>query len=245
MKLKPFIRRHENKLIVGGISFAVIGTAVLSSVAAYKIAKKAGGENPKKVWKESKKTFLKTYIVPYIPTVALTGATTAAVAITNNRYTKKIAAVESVATAATVALNSYKESIAENLKESDRVKVEQGSLKKQLTHAKNDPIVIADDETDVLMYEPLTGRYFRSTRQIVDTAVNRVNAEIINGWYWAKLNDFFLYIGAPELDTCEMGENVGWSTEYLLQVGYGSVVAPNGKPALVLEYASAPKPYQR
>lgn len=91
-------------------------------------------------------------------------------------------------------------------------------------------------DEDTLFYDYMSGRYFWSTRNTIDAAVNKVNYEV-NDEMACSLNTFYYYIG---LDPIGMGEDFGWITDKLLSVSYGSRLTEDTKSAVVLQMDTSP-----
>ena len=92
---------------------------------------------------------------------------------------------------------------------------------------------------DTLVYDTLSGRYFRSSMNSIESAVNSINKSLLND-YIMTLNEFYNELGVP---TIGAGSLIGWkSDKELLEVSFESDVDQNGNPYLVLSYKNRPVP---
>lgn len=107
-----------------------------------------------------------------------------------------------------------------------------------------DPVsahTIYDTGTGVwLCYDSLSGRYFRSSSDHIERAVNRFNNYILTHQAGKSYNDLFYEI-SPVFSDIEFGKDVGWGYEKgVVDIRYSTHRADNGEPCLVLEYRIPP-----
>jgi hypothetical protein len=81
-----------------------------------------------------------------------------------------------------------------------------------------------------------TDRYFTSDMESLRKAVNDFNAKVINDTY-ASLSEFYWLIG---LDSTSESDNIGWSTDKLLEVDFTGVLDKNGQPGIALDFRVKP-----
>lgn len=99
-----------------------------------------------------------------------------------------------------------------------------------------DTQVIVTGTGEHLCYDDHSGRYFKSSHNAIQKAVNEVNAEAINNSY-ASLNDFYRRIGLNVLPT---GEEVGWRPDKILEINLTSGLTEENEPCLVVQFTPAP-----
>lgn len=185
---------------------------------------------------------------PYVP-AAITGvaATTCLIGGTaiGLRRTAALAAAYKISE---TALLEYKDKVIETIGEDQekviREKVAQEKITKNPVTA-NHIYMTANNE--VLCYDPLSGRYFKSTLEDIKAAQNDVNELLINEMY-ASLNDFYDRIG---LGRTELGRELGWNIDSgTLQVDFDTALTDEASeqqgihkdmPCLVLDYNLGPK----
>ena len=244
MNPKCFIQAHKMGFVFGGTVVTMIGAMTLSAYAGNQIAKKTQVEKSIK-FREEPKLFLKTYVVPFLPAAAMGGLTVFSLSYSYKLWGRKVAAADSMALLASTTLANYKDAMQEQLTKKQVSAIEETAVKKQLEKAAPSTIVLADESSEVKAYDPLSGRYFATTVDKIRKAENKLNENIINGWYWANLNELYTLLDSPKLTTIKLGEDLGWSAENLLSIGFTAVLDENDKPCLCLQYTPLPAPYVR
>lgn len=191
----------------------------------------------------SAKTVIKTVWKNYIPTASMAVASTAcivsATVMKNNRHAALMAAYA----LSEKALEDYKETAEEFLghKKATELK-EQVAIKK----AESDPVssneVIVTQKGMQLCYDAHAGRYFLSDIDIIKRSIETLRSRLQTDNY-VTLNDFYELLG---LQPTEIGYSVGWEyygdvLERLPEVFFGSCIADDGRPAIVMEYDYPPR----
>lgn len=90
---------------------------------------------------------------------------------------------------------------------------------------------------EILCFESLTGRYFKSNENTIMAAVNDFNRDLIHE-FSCTMNDWFYILGLPNV---AIGDSLGWTTDHMLDVDIRTVKAPNGLPALAIDYRYLPR----
>ena len=132
----------------------------------------------------------------------------------------------------------------------DKVVEEYGEKKSEKLHdsinedrVKNNPPednqIIITGNGDVLCFDPLTGRYFKSDIETIRKIVNTCN-EKINAGEFISVNDWCDMLGLSDTD---IGWDLGWgmSTTGLMDIRYTSCISEDGQPVLVLEHKVKPE----
>lgn len=88
-----------------------------------------------------------------------------------------------------------------------------------------------------LCYDDFSGRYFQGSMAKIEQATNDLNRVLLDKGD-SSLNDFYDYVGLPAI---EIGNDFGWSGKSV-NVRFGAVTTPEGKPALSFWFHSPPKP---
>ena len=176
---------------------------------------------------------------PYAP-VAIIGVASAACIIgASSVNAKRTAALATAYKLSETALTEYKEKVVETI----------GEKKEQLVrdkidkdHIDKDPVskkeVIITKAGETLCYDSLSGRYFKSDIEEIKRAVNELNSRLLDDTY-VSLNEFY-----DELDLAHtaIGYDIGWNIDdRKIQVNFGSQIAEDGTPCIVISYDVAPK----
>lgn len=92
-----------------------------------------------------------------------------------------------------------------------------------------------------LFYEPISKRYFKSTKDRVIQAEYHLNRNLmIRGW--CSLNEFYDLLGIEKTDE---GEILGWNNledVYWVDFNNGQLITDEGVKALVIDYVIGPEP---
>ena len=107
---------------------------------------------------------------------------------------------------------------------------------------KSDPVsnqeVVLTGKGEVLCYDSISGRYFKSDMNELQKAENVFNKNLLSENY-CPLNDFYDELG---LDPIEVGDYVGWNiNDGLMELYFTTQFADNGEPCLVVNYITEPK----
>ena len=243
-KIKGSIEKHSPEiLLVTGI-VSVVATAVLAARGATKAADILAKKEEEKGEDLDKKEVVKVYAECYGPAIATgvvaIGSMIGAHAINTNR-------IASLANAYALAEGSYKiyqQKVKETIGEKKEGDIKDEIIKDRIKeHPVNEKDVIVVGNGDVLCYDSLSGRYFRSSMNKIQRAVNSVN-EVMKSENYISLNEFYDALGLPPID---LGNMLGWSAGKYVDVRFTTMIAGDdsdggdGVPCLVLEYLIGPK----
>lgn len=238
----PAKMSKNSPAILTGIGIAgMVGTTVMAVKATPKAvklieAKKAELEEEKLHPIDVVKATWKCYIPAAVTGVASVACLIGACSINARRNAALITAYNLSKT----ALDEYKEKVIETIgekKEKDiKDKIAQDRIDK-------DPVsnheVIITERGNTLCYDAVFGRYFRSDRDIIERAINKINREIVAGDMYASLNDFYNEVGLPPI---KIGDDLGWNLDDgRINIDYSSHLAEDGTPCLAIGFTVAPK----
>ena len=184
---------------------------------------------------ETIKTCWKCYIPAALTTVVsavcLIGASTVSA--------KRNAALATAYSISEAALREYQEKVVEVIGEKKEKVVRDAVAKDQI---ERDPVtksevVIIDSNSNTLCYEPLSGRYFKSTIDKIKKAEIKLDRQMIQEMY-VSLNDFYWEIG---LDGTDLGDKMGWNlSKGYMDLSFSSQLADDGTPCAVIVYGIPP-----
>lgn len=174
----------------------------------------------------------------YWPTI-VTGALSLTCFITANHISvQKGIALASAYSIAEENLKDYKEKVRELFGDKKAETVKDEIAKDKVTN--NAPIesnVILTGFGDSWFYESFTGRYFKSSREKINQAVNEVNRTMMLDMY-VTLNDLYYALGLPE---AKVGDELGFNVDKgLIEIDFSSQLMPNGEPCGVMEFRLPP-----
>ena len=252
-KVGEFASENASTLLTYGGAAGVVITAVLTGRAGFKAAEIIRNEELKHIQPEGvtdivdgeanktmglSKTQKLVLVGPHFVPPALTGtATIVSVIMANKMSAKKVAALIAAYGYAERNLEEYKEKVAEQLTGPKQQKIDDELAQDRVNKTPgHENIVIVEGE--VLCFDEPTGRYFRSTMESIRTAVNATNAEILRS-DWATASFFYEELGLPGTTWTD---EVGWSHDNLLDLKFSTVLSPDNKPCIAIDFKSLPAP---
>jgi hypothetical protein len=195
----------------------------------------------------TKKEMIKMIWKPLLP-MAITGATTIACVIGSDMInTGRNAALLAVATASEKALEGYQKKNIELFgeKNHDKILNEKAKDKVKSNDIPDEELVLKTGTGEMLILDDWCGRYFRSSRDTIDKAINALNYDMYSGSSafndgFISLNDFYDAIGIYE--KCQNGDYLGWDRKHPITVDYRSALKDDSIPVLVLSFQNMPLP---
>lgn len=171
----------------------------------------------------------------YIP-AGITGIATIALIIgTNAIGIRQKAAYAGAYALADAAFREYKENVLKVVGEKKEQQVRDKIAEERVKRNPPDGTIIITG-TDVLCYDQLTGRYFKSDHETIRSAENEVNHRILTDMY-ASHNEFYELIGIGHV---VLGEEMGWNIEHMLKLVFSTQLSDNGEPCLSIGYKELP-----
>ena len=182
---------------------------------------------------------IKTCWTCYIPATLTTVLSAACLIGASTVSAKRNAALATAYSISEAALREYQEKVVEVVGEKKEKAVRDAVAKNQI---ERDPItksevVIIDSNSNTLCYEPLSGRYFKSTIDKIKKAEIKLDRQMIQEMY-VSLNDFYWEIG---LDGTDLGDKMGWNlSKGYMDLSFSSQLADDGTPCAVIVYGIPP-----
>lgn len=231
---ETFISQNASTILTGVGVVGTITTAVLTGKAAVKAEYIMIAAADPDITPTTKETIQKTWQC-YIPPVA-SGVTTVAAIIAGHRLdAKKAAALAAAYGLSEKRLQEYKDKVLEkmgvNKERAVRDEVVQDRV--NATPGSNEVII---GTSNVLCFDVYSGRYFESNMEEIRQAVNTVNSYIIDHEY-ASLSHFYDEINIPPTG---MSDEVGWKSADLIEVGFSTVMSPDKRPCLAMDFNNRP-----
>lgn len=228
---------HVPDILTATACIGVGATAVMcgkNTLTAHDILKAYDEENPDATTKDR---VLKA-APAYIPTIILATATIACIIGARTTSAKQTAALASAYTIATEAAARYRDKVIEVVGEEKAKEVDEKIADEQLkAHplSEQQPIIVGTGK--VLCFDTLSSRYFMSDMETLRKVQNDMNRIILDDMF-ASLNDFYYRIG---LDPMNLGEELGWTIDSLIDLKFTSRLSEDGQPCLVVNYESVPR----
>jgi hypothetical protein len=248
--IKVGLKRHSPGILTGVGIVGMISTTVVAVKSTPKALilleeekrrqnkeRLENGDN-RKVDKLKPMEVVKTTWKCYLP-AAVTGAASVACLVGGSSVSaRRNAALATAYTLSETAMKEYREKVVESIGERKETKVREAVAKERIE--KNPPsknTVIVTGKGDVLCYESISGRYFKSEMDKMKKAVNEANNRLLNHSY-ISLNEFYDELG---LEYTKIGDHLGWNiSQGLIDVHFSTQLSENDTPCIVLDYVDMP-----
>lgn len=176
----------------------------------------------------------------YVPSVVTGVVSITCLAGANSVNTRRTAALAAAYQISETALTEYREKVVETIGEKKeqvvRDKVAKDRIEKNPV-TKSEVIITNDGST--LCFDPISGRYFKSTIEKIKKVENNLNKRMLHDITgYVSLNEFYSELN---LDCTAIGDDLGWNVDKLIDMSFSSQINDNGEPSIVLDYNVAPK----
>lgn len=239
-KVRHILAENATAILTAGGVAGTVGTAVLTGRASFKAAEVIKErELPEQKFGEELDKKAKVLLVwpLFLPPVGLGTATIASIIMANRLSAKKAAALAAAYGISEKSFQEYREKALEKLGVNKEQKVRDEVAQDRINkHPNSEVIVIGGGE--VLCYDMLTGRYFRSSVEGIKKAESKLHSEIYHHMY-ASLTSFFDDIGLPPTDYTE---EVGWNSNNIPEVQFSTTLTPDDKPCIAINFNNTPRP---
>ena len=253
-----FVADHSAEIVSGLAIATTVVTSITSAKAGSKMkeplaeAKEYFEENPEIPKREKVAYYVGLFAEnwrTWTPAAISVVATCGLIVASNKISLSKQSALAAMIVSSQQLVAKYQDSIKEVLDDdkADEItrKVSEKLVKEAPTVAegnlapRNQTIVVGSGEH--LCFEPLSGRYFRGSREGIREAINSFNEEVLHEDA-ASVNDLFRYLG---LDDIVLGDDLGWNSDRLVEVNFIPDFDPDGNPVLAISYAVPPRTGRR
>lgn len=228
--------------ILTGIGIAGMVTCTVLAVKATPKALELIEEEKEKKGDETLKPVerVKAAWKPYIPAMAVGGASIMCLIGATSVNTRRISALAAAYKLSETALDEYKAAALETLGEKKEKDIRDKVSENQIAaNPVNESTVIVTGGGNSLCYDSISGRYFRSSIEKIRKVENQIERELLSSDYIA-LNDFYDALG---LEHIEIGDDIGWRVDWIrsFAINFSSQLTKDGEPAIVLEYEDMPR----
>lgn len=178
----------------------------------------------------------------FIPPVLMGATSIACIIGANSINTSRNAALAALYSLSETAFREYKEKVVEQIGTQKELRVRDAIAKDRIDkNPVGDRTIIFTGNGDVLCYDTLSDRYFRSSsekirQQVLDLGY-RLRSEM-----WLDLNEFYDAVGlGPTKLGYQMGFDLDRTRNGNIEVEYSSCLTPSGEPCLSIEATVYPK----
>lgn len=227
--------------ILTGVGIAGMFTTMVLVAKETPKATKLLEEKKEKIGKEKltpSETF-KTVWKCYAPAAATIIFSTACIIGANSVHSRRNAAIATACAISESAFRDYKSKVIEAIGERKEQEVHESIVQDKIEKkpiSKNEVIMTACGDT--LCFDAFSGRYFKSDRDNLEKAVNKLNRQMRYDEY-VSLNDFYDEIG---LSHTSAGTLLGWSIDGgYAELKFSSHLAEDGTPCLAFDFTFPPR----
>lgn len=229
-----FVQKNQSTILTALGVAGIVSTSVLTAQATVKAVRKCDAQDKDL---ELKERFLLTWKF-YVPPVAMGVVSAACIIGAHTADTKRNAALAGLYALTEETLQDYRQKVVERLGEKKEEEVYGEVVQERLDkNPVNDTQIILTGKGESLCYDSYSGRYFKSDIETLRQIQNDLNHDLL-GQMWVPINDLYFTIG---LEPIKMGEEIGWTTDELIDMTFNTKLAKDGTPCLVLDLNASPR----
>lgn len=232
-------KKHSPEILIG-MGIAGAASSVIFAVKATPKAMILLEEKRQElgVEKLEAKEIIKTAAPVYIPTAISFGVSVACIVGASSVNARRNAALTAAYTLSESTLRTYRDKVLETVGEDKEREIRQkAAIEQQQKTPEPQTLVVSGAAGQLKCFDSLSGRYFVSTKNEIDKAVNEFNRQLRDDMR-ISLNDWYDLIG---LDTNKLGDMLGWDIERgYVETCYASRLDEDGLPCLVVNYVEPP-----
>lgn len=229
MSLKNFILKNNTTIMTGLAVTGVVSSVIMAIDCGSKCNELINKEEQRLKRKINKKEQIQLCWKYMIPTGIMSASTIGCIIYSANVSNKKTAAVASLYSASQKTNDMMMNEIKKKLSPDEIKAMKKKVYSKQAT---NVPICNENFPDGDLIYDVMSDRYFRSTKNEIDAIVNNINKNVLQDMF-VPLNDFHDMLG---LDVLPNGNDVGWTVDNFLEVDYTAIISEQNTAAIVIDY---------
>jgi hypothetical protein len=175
----------------------------------------------------------------YIPPVGTGVLTIACIVFANHIGTRRATALAAAYSISEKAITEYKDKVVERFgMDKEQMIRDEISQDRVDRNPVNEREVIITGNGEVLCYDEMSGRYFRSDMETLKKAQNDINYKILNDTCtYASLGDFYKMVG---LEPNAYSEAVGWTLENMLELNLTTTLSKDQRPCISVGFQTIP-----
>lgn len=231
------ISRNSPAILTGLGCAGVLTTAILTGRATLRASEILKMEAPDEQLPATE--IVKLTWKVFIPPVLVGASSIACIIGANTINTHRNAALAALYSLSETAFREYKEKVVEEIGRNKELKVRDSIAQDRVTtNPVGDRTIIFTGNGEVLCYDALCDRYFKSSAEKIRQQVLKLNEDLRNEM-WLDLNDLYYAIGLP---STKLGNQVGFDMDKgYIQVDYTGTLTPEGQPCLSIDMTVYPK----
>jgi len=223
--------------VAGLISTTVL--AVKATPKALRLIEEESGHRRVQGYPFSKRDLVRVTWKCYIPATAVGVASIFCIIQANTINLRRNAAIASIYTITESALKEYQSKVVETIGKNKELGVrDEISADRLKANPSGSNEIIFSGKGDVLCYDSLTGRYFKSSMEHIRQSINVLNRQLMTDMF-ITLNELYYELG---LKDTKLGDSLGWNLDKgLMDVSFSTQLSDEGEPCLVINYDVSPK----
>lgn len=249
MNVKPIIKtlerwaRKRSPEILVAIGIVSMGSAVVFAIKDTPKATKIIEEKEKEKRAELTTTEkAKAVAKVYIPSVVAFGVGAACIVGASSIHLHRNAALAAAASLTDATFKSYRETVEEKFGKDAEKEISTEVAAKNMAQHPVDYTPVANAPSDgntTWCFDPLSGRYFWSSMNSIEKAMNLFNKQMRDD-VRLSCNEWYDYLGLKHV---RLGDDSGWDIDRngYLDLSWSSMLDEKGTPTLVLMYSNPPK----
>lgn len=176
----------------------------------------------------------------YIPPASAILMSTVAIIAANRVSSKRVASVATALAIGEKAFSEYKDKVVEKIGENKERGIHDSIAQDHVTkNPPDDRLVIITDNGHVLCRDEYSGRYFRSSMEEINRAVNDINRRLMHDGD-ISLTEFYDLLGLPKTSH---SDDVGWNYDGEgVSVRFSAAVTKDEKPCICFTFVDPPTP---
>ena len=239
MNVPGFLQEYSPAILSGCAVAGVIGTGILAAKASPVAQDILSREKYER--KEDRLPISDTVKLTwkcYAPAVIMGTATIACIVASTSQSSARNAALASAYGLASASLKEYKDAVIETVGEKKAQEVHDKVAERKLERAEyREQDVIPTDKGNTLCFDRISGRYFYSDIEYINRTMLDLNRTLIAD-DWVDLNWLYDRLG---LESINLGDQLGWSSEQQPELSPSSRLAPNTDiPCYVVDFTVDP-----
>lgn len=253
-KIKEFASENATTLLTAGAVVGTVGTGILAGRAGYKYKELIDKAEYERTHDEhgdlithpdmpirpmTKLEKAQAAGIHVIPPVVTGGLTITAIIFANRMSAQKAAALAAAYGLLENRFEDYRDKVSEKL-----TGPKQQQVKDEIAQDKidNNPVskqVVILAGGDMLCYDTISGRYFRSSVERVKRAESEINQELFDA-QMASVSDFYDKIGLPRTTMSDM---LGWSAydDGIVEFEISTMLTDDKQPCIVITPSRLPE----
>jgi len=243
-KLSAFATKNSPTILTG-LAVAGLVSTVISAInatpKALNLLEAERGESHNDADELTKLDVIRITWKCYIPATAIGITTILCIIGANSINLRRTAALASVYSITETAFKEYRSKVVQTIGKSKELAVRDEITSDRIKkNPQGSNEVIFTGKGEVLCYDTLSGRYFKSDIEHIRKTINDLNRDLLSEMF-LTVNELYDAIG---LAPTKLGYDMGWDLDKgLLEISFSSQLTDDGNPCLVLNYDVTPRFY--